>query len=100
MHYSGRVRPKPHIQVLDFFAENATHDPTSRERKIPVVPIAPQSLSSLSASFSTAVVAPRYMLHHIEAFLYQALGIGHVYGTHHIRPSSLSLEIHQRVLGA
>jgi len=81
-----------HIQVLDFLAENATHEPGSRKRKIPVVSIAPQSLASLAASVSsssTASVTPRQMLHRIEAFFNQALDIDHVYDTTFARHLSL-----------
>ena len=81
-----------HIQVLDFLAENATHEPTSQQRKIPVVSIAPQSLASLAASVSsssTTSVTPQQILHRVETFFNQALGIDHVYDTTFARHISL-----------
>ena len=81
-----------HIQVLDFLAENATHEPTSRNAKIPVVSVSPQSLASLAASVSsssTSSVTPRQILHRIEVFLNQVLGIHHVYDTTFARHVSL-----------
>ena len=86
------ITMQSHIQVLDFLAENATHGPTSGKRKIPVVSIAPQSLASLAASVSsssTTPVTPRQMLHRIEAFVNQTLGIEHVYDTTFARHISL-----------
>ena len=81
-----------HIQVLDFLAENAAREPTSHERKIPVVSIAPQSLASLAASVSsssTTSVTPRQVLYRVEAFFNQALSIDHVYDTTFARHISL-----------
>jgi iron only hydrogenase large subunit-like protein len=86
------ITMQSHTQVLDFLAENAAHDPTSQERKIPVMSIAPQSLASLAASASsssTTSVTPRQMLHRIEAFFNQALDIEHVYDTTFARHISL-----------
>ena len=86
------ITMQSHIQVLDFLAENTAHEPTSQKRKIPVVSIAPQSLASLAASVSsssTTPVTPRQMLHRIETFLNQALGIEHVYDTTFARHISL-----------
>jgi len=86
------ITMQSHIQVLDFLTENATHELTSRERKIPVISIAPQSLASLAASVSsssTTSVTPRQMLHRIEAFCLQTLDIEHVYDTTFARHISL-----------
>jgi len=86
------ITMQSHIQVLDFLTENATHEPTSQKRKIPVVSIAPQSLASLAASVSsssTTSVTSRQMLHRIETFLSQALDIEHVYDTTFARHISL-----------
>jgi len=81
-----------HIQVLDFLAENAVHEPASQKRKIPIVSIAPQSLASLAASVSsssTTPVTPRQILHRVEAFFNQALDINYVYDTTFARHISL-----------
>jgi len=81
-----------HIQVLDFLAENAAHEPTPRKRKIPVVSIAPQSLASLAASVSSpspTSVTPRQILHRLKAFFSQTLGIDYVYDTTFSRHISL-----------
>ena len=86
------ITMQSHIQVLDFLAENATHKPTSRERKIPVVSIAPQSLASLAASVSsssTTSITPRQVLHRVEAFFHQVLDIDYVYDTTFARHISL-----------
>ena len=86
------ITMQSHLQVLDFLTENATHEHTSQKRKIPVVSIAPQSLASLATSVSscsTTSVTPRQMLHRIEAFFDQALGIDHVYDTTFARHISL-----------
>ena len=84
------ITMQSHIQVLDFLTENAALEPTSR--KIPVVSVSPQTLASLAASVSsssTASVTPRQILHRIEAFLTQALGIHNVYDTTFARHLSL-----------
>lgn len=86
------ITMQSHFQVLDFLAENATHEPTSRNRKIPVVSIAPQSLASLAASVSspsTTSITPRQILQRIETFFSQVLGIDHVYDTTFARHLSL-----------
>ncbi|KAF9647239.1 iron hydrogenase [Thelephora ganbajun] len=86
------ITMQSHVQVLDFLAENATHDPMSQKRKIPIVSIAPQSLASLAASVSspsTTPVTPRQMLHRIETFFSQVLGIDYVYDTTFARHISL-----------
>ena len=86
------ITMQSHIQVLDFLAENAAHEPTSRMRKVPIVSIAPQSLASLAASVSspsTASITPRQMLHRIGAFFSKALDINHVYDTTFARHISL-----------
>ena len=86
------ITMQSHIQVLDFLAENAVHDPTSQKRKIPVISIAPQSIASLAASVSsssTTPVTPRQILHRIEAFFNQALDINYVFDTTFARHLSL-----------
>jgi len=86
------ITMQSHIQVLDFLAENAAHEHTSWERKIPIVSIAPQSLASLAASASsssTTSVTSRQMLYRIEAFFNQTFGIEHVYDTTFARHVSL-----------
>lgn len=87
------ITMQSHIQVLDFLTENTAHEPTSEKRKIPVVSIAPQSLASFAASVSsssTTPVTPLQMLHRIETFFNQALGIEHIYDTTFARHISLS----------
>ena len=85
------ITMQSHIQVLDFLVENATHQPTSGKRKIPVVSVSPQSLASLAASVSSSTtrVTARQMLHRIETFFNRALGIEHVYDTTFARHISL-----------
>ena len=85
------ITMQSHIQVLDFLAENATHERSSRKWKIPIVSISPQSLSSLAASVSspTTSVTSRQILHRLEAFFGQDLGIEHVYDTTFARHISL-----------
>ena len=86
------ITMQSHIQVLDFLTENASHEPTSRKRKIPVVSIAPQSLASLAASVSSPSipsVTPSQILRRIVSFFNQALDIEHVYDTTFARHISL-----------
>ena len=74
MHNLGRVRSNhhaiSHVQVLDFLAENAAHEPAFRKRKIPVA-------ASVSLTLTASVTAGQ-ILHRIEAFFNQAFDIDHV----------------------
>lgn len=86
------ITMQSHLQVLEFLAENAAHEPSSPKRKIPVVSIAPQSLASLAASVSscsTTSVTPRQIFHRIETFFNRALDIDQVYDTTFARHISL-----------
>lgn len=86
------ITMQSHFQVLDFLTENATHDPTSPQRKLPVVSIAPQTLASLAASVSASFTTPvtsRQIFLRVEAFFNKSLGIDYVYDTTFARHVSL-----------
>ena len=78
-----------HEEVLSFLAAN-------KDKVIPVISIAPQSLASLAASLSrTTLVTPRQVLHRVRAFCTQVLGFAHVFDTTFARHISLKEHVRE-----
>ncbi|CAK5281724.1 unnamed protein product [Mycena citricolor] len=70
-----------HIEVLNFLKTNAT---AGVSKQIPVISIAPQSLSSIAASVTTrsgVATSPRQILRRIRHFCETDLGVEHVFDT-------------------
>ncbi|TFK75426.1 iron hydrogenase [Pluteus cervinus] len=73
-----------HTEVLSFLQSNT--DQNSASYKVPILSIAPQSLSSLATSLSTLsasqrVITPRQILRRVQTFATQVLGFTHVFDT-------------------
>ncbi|KAF8625432.1 hypothetical protein AX15_005391 [Amanita polypyramis BW_CC] len=68
----------------------------NKNKVIPVISIAPQSLASLAVSLSqTTPVTPRQVLHRIRAFCTKVLGFAHVFDTTFARHISLKEHIRE-----